>query len=174
MAVSCLVDTAFATLSGLVFGSDRVRILETIGVPAGSLGLGLFSNAETSDADDAGCGAALLLEIVVRVDSCENRLVGLLTGGALMFEGGLLRLSVLRSSKVVSEFAVDFFNPTAVPCESLERSPLLRDVEFIPREGTMGAIGLEFAIGFWTVGFDDLVPKELSFRTTGAGCLGDS
>jgi hypothetical protein len=93
-----------------------------------------------------------------------------------MLEGALLRLSVLRSNRVVSEFAADFFKPAAFPCDSIGRSPVLREVEFIPSDGTMGAIGamgLEFGIGFWANDFDDVVPKELSFRKTGAGCLSD-
>ena len=95
----------------------------------------------------------------------------LLRLSALFRASVLLRASVLRSNKVVSTFAGDFFKPVESPFDSIGRSPVLREVEVAPNDGTMGAMGLELGIGFWAVDFEDEVPKELSFRKTGAGCL---
>lgn len=131
----------------------------------------MSSDAEPSNAGDVDCAGAALLDEVVRVDSCENRLVGLLAGSVPVLAWGLLRPSVLKSSSVGSALAGDFFRPVAVPCGSTGKSPVLREVEFTPKGGTMGATGLEFGIGFWAVNFVDEVPKELSFRKTGAGCV---
>ena len=46
---SCFEETALAVVSGLGFGSARVRMLETKGVPVESLTFGGLSNTDVSN-----------------------------------------------------------------------------------------------------------------------------
>ena len=77
----------------------------------------------------------MLLEVVVLIDSDENRLAGLLEDGEFMLAGDLLVLSLLKSRRVAPAFEDDLSEFVVLGRASSAKSPVLRDVEFTPNAG---------------------------------------
>ena len=126
---SCFEETVLAEVSGFGFGSARVRILETKGVPVESPTFGGgFSDTVVSSEGEMVWGV-IVLELVVLFDSGENRFAGLLEAD------DLLVLSLLKSRRVAPAFGVDLAEFVVLGRDSSTESPDLREVEFTPNAG---------------------------------------